>query len=240
MHESEQFGLKFRSASPLRKLMYLYRGQHLKIGISIAVFAIKHSPVWILPVILARMINIISDPVRYSINDLWWVGAVFFIIIIQNIPMHTLYVRVFSSALNTMQVQLRSSIVRRLQELSISFHDTYQSGKLQTKILRDVEALEILSRNLMNSVFPAALTIIVAFSFTVMRQPFVALFYLVSVPVSSSLVFFFSKKMTARNREYRTEIESLSASVVEMIQMIPITRAHGVEELEVSKMDSRL
>ena len=240
MHESEQFGLKFRSASPLRKLMYLYRGQHLKIGISIAVFAIKHSPVWILPVILARMINIISDPVRYSINDLWWVGAVFFIIIIQNIPMHTLYVRVFSSALNTMQVQLRSSIVRRLQELSISFHDTYQSGKLQTKILRDVEALEILSRNLMNSVFPAALTIIVAFSFTVMRQPFVALFYLVSVPVSSSLVFFFSKKMTARNREYRTEIESLSASVVEMIQMIPITRAHGVEELEVSKMDFRL
>ena len=105
-------------------------------------FAIKHSPVWILPVVLARMINIISDPVKYSINDLWWVGAIFFIIIIQNIPMHTLYVRVFSSALNTMQVQLRSSIVRRLQELSISFHDTYQSGKLQTKILRDVEALE--------------------------------------------------------------------------------------------------
>jgi ATP-binding cassette subfamily B protein len=139
-----------------------------------------------------------------------------------------------------MQLNLRSSIVKRLQELSISFHDKYQSGKLQTKVLRDVETLEILSRNLMNSVLPAILTIVFAFSFTVFKQPLVAFFYLVSVPVSSSLVFIFSKKMTARNKEYRNEIESLSANVIEMIHMIPITRAHGVEDVEVSKMNSRL
>ena len=168
------------------------------------------------------------------------VGGIFLAIILQNIPTHTLYVRVFSGALNTMQQRLRSSIIRRLQELSISFHDEHQSGRLQTKVLRDVETLETLSRNLMNSVFPAFLTIIVAFSLTVLKQPIVALFYLVSVPISSTLIFAFSKKMTARNKEYRTEIESLSASVIEMIQMIPITRAHGVEEVEVSKMDSRL
>jgi ATP-binding cassette subfamily B protein len=130
--------------------------------------------------------------------------------------------------------------VKRLQELSFSFHDNFQSGKLQTKILRDVETLEILSRNLMNSAFPAILTIIVAFSVTVQRQPIVALFYLFSVPIASSLVFVFSKKMTERNIEYRNEIESLSVRVVEMIQMIPITRAHGVEKLEVSKMNSQL
>jgi ATP-binding cassette subfamily B protein len=220
--------------------LYLYRGQYLKITLSIILFAIKHSPVWILPIVIARMITIVGNTSQYTMNDLWLVGIIFFIVILQNVPMHTLYVRVFSKALNTMQVQLRSSIVRRLQELSISFHDTYLSGKLQTKVLRDVETLEILSRNLMNSAFPAVLTILVAFSLTVVKQPVVALFYLISVPISSSLVFIFSKKMTARNKEYRTEIESLSASVVEMIQMIPITRAHGVEDLEVSKMDSQL
>lgn len=231
---------KFHNVYPLKKLLYLYRGQYLKITLSIILFAIKHSPVWILPIVIARMITIVGNTSQYTMNDLWLVGIIFFIVILQNVPMHTLYVRVFSKALNTMQVQLRSSIVRRLQELSISFHDTYLSGKLQTKVLRDVETLEILSRNLMNSAFPAVLTILVAFSLTVVKQPVVALFYLISVPISSSLVFIFSKKMTARNKEYRTEIESLSASVVEMIQMIPITRAHGVEDLEVSKMDSQL
>jgi ATP-binding cassette subfamily B protein len=232
--------LKDHDTHPLKKIVYLYRGQYLKIILSIILFAIKHSPVWILPIVIARMITIVSDTSNYTVHDLWMVGSIFFIIIIQNIPMHILYVRVFSGALNTMQAQLRSSIVRQLQELSISFHDTYLSGKLQTKVLRDVETLEILSRNLMNSAFPAVLTILVAFSLTVMKQPLIAIFYLVSVPVSSILVFVFSKKMTARNKEYRTEIESLSASVVEMIQMIPMTRAHSVEDLEVSKMDSQL
>ncbi len=194
---------KFHKARPFKKILYLYHGQYLKIILSIILFAIKHSPVWILPIVIARMITIVGDTTQYTKNDLWLVGIIFFIIIIQNIPMHTLYVRVFSEALNTMQVQLRSSIVRRLQELSISFHDMYLSGKLQTKVLRDVETLEILSRNLMNSAFPAVLTILVAFSLTVLKQPVVALFYLVSVPVSSSLVFLFSKKMTARNKEYR-------------------------------------
>ncbi|HEY9166180.1 MAG TPA: ABC transporter ATP-binding protein [Candidatus Kryptonia bacterium] len=232
--------LDYSSVHPLRNLLHIYRGQYLKIVLSIILFAIKHSPVWILPIIIARMINIISDTARYTIHDLWVVGMIFFAIILQNIPTHTLYVRVFSTALNTMQLNLRSSIVRRLQELSISFHDSFQSGRLQTKVLRDVETLEILSRNLMNSVFPAILTIIVAFSVTVFSQPLVAVFYIVSVPVSSSLVFIFSKKMTSRNREYRTEIESLSANVVEMIQMIPVTRAHAVEDVEVRKMNSRL
>jgi ATP-binding cassette, subfamily B, bacterial len=240
MPEKDLSQFEFKHTHPFRNFVHIYNGQYLKIAVAIFFFTIKHSPVWFLPVVIARIINIISDTSKYSVQDLWMVGGVFFLIIIQNIPMHTLYVRVFSSAVNTMQLNLRSSIVKRLQELSISFHDKYQSGKLQTKVLRDVETLEILSRNLMNSVLPAILTILFAFSFTVFKQPIVAIFYLVSVPISSSLVFVFSKKMTARNREYRSEIESLSANVIEMIQMIPITRAHGVEEVEVSKMNSRL
>jgi ATP-binding cassette subfamily B protein len=240
MPEKDLSQLEFKQTHPFKNYLRIYNGQYLKITVAIILFTIKNSPVWILPVVIARMINIISDTAKYSIHDLWVVGGIFFLIIIQNIPTHTLYVRVFSSAVNTMQLNLRSSIVKRLQELSISFHDNYQSGKLQTKVIRDVETLEILSRNLMNSVLPAILTIIIAFSFTVLKQPLVAIFYLVSVPVSSSLVFFFSKKMTARNKEYRNEIESLSANVVEMIQMIPITRAHGVEDVEVSKMNTRL
>ncbi len=240
MPDKDLSQLEFKPTHPFVNFLHIYHGQYLKIAAAIIFFAIKHSPVWLLPVVIARIINIISDSSRYSVHDLWMVGGIFFLIIIQNIPMHTLYVRVFSGAVNTMQLNLRSSIVTRLQELSISFHDNYQSGKLQTKVLRDVETLEILSRNLMNSVLPAILTILFAFSFTVFKQPIVAIFYLISVPVSSSLVFVFSKKMTARNKEYRSEIESLSANVIEMIQMIPITRAHGVEDVEVSKMNSRL
>jgi ATP-binding cassette, subfamily B, bacterial len=230
----------FRGKSPVKNLLHIYKGQYGKLIFSVVLYAIKHSPVWVLPIIIAEMIDIVADTAKHSIGELWVVGAIFLAIILQNIPTHTLYVRIFSSALNTMQMNLRSAIIRRLQELSISFHDKFQSGKLQTKVVRDVETLEILSRNIMNSVTPAILTIIVAFAVTISRQPLVAIFYVVSIPISSSLVFFFSKRMRASNKEYRTEVESLSANVVEMIQMIPITRAHAVEDAEVTKISYRL
>ncbi len=35
--------------------------------------------------------------------------------------------------------KLRSALVTRLQQLSIAFHDRTESGRLQAKVLRDVE-----------------------------------------------------------------------------------------------------
>ena len=134
MPDKDLSQFEFKHTHPLKIFLHIYTGQYLKIILAIIFFTIKHSPVWFLPVVIARIINIISDTSKYSTNDLWMVGGIFFLIIIQNIPMHTLYVRMFSSAVNTMQLNLRSSIIKRLQELSISFHDKYQSGKLQTKV----------------------------------------------------------------------------------------------------------
>jgi ATP-binding cassette subfamily B protein len=91
---------KYHNARPIRKLLYLYHGQYLKIVLSIILFAIKNSPVWILPVIIVRMIDIISDTKKYALHDLWVIEIIFLFIILQNIATHTFYVRVFSGALN--------------------------------------------------------------------------------------------------------------------------------------------
>jgi ATP-binding cassette, subfamily B, bacterial len=89
---SSHLEFQYHSTHPLKKLLYLYHGQYLKIILSIFLFAIKHSPVWILPIVIARMITIVSDTTRYTVNDVWLVGSIFLVIILQNIPMHTLYV----------------------------------------------------------------------------------------------------------------------------------------------------
>ena len=46
--------------------------------------------------------------------------------------------------------------------------------------------------------------------------------------------------MAESNKEYRSELESMSARVSEMLQMIPITRAHGVEAVEMKQMSKQL
>jgi ATP-binding cassette subfamily B protein len=161
-------------------------------------------------------------------------------LIVQNIPSHMLFVRFYSRSVRNMEARLRSALVRKMQQLSIAFHDDFRSGALHAKVLRDVESMEMLARQLMQAVLPAFLSVGIAFAVTARREPAVALFYLVTVPVSALLIRTFKGKVRSHNAEYRGEVEMMSARVSEMIEMIPVTRAHGAEGLELDKMRSQL
>jgi ATP-binding cassette subfamily B protein len=54
-------------------------------------------------------------------------------------------------------------------------------------------------------------------------------------PVALLLSRAFRAQIAKRNREYRTEMESMSAHLSEVIEMIPVTRAHGVENEEIRR-----
>lgn len=51
---------------------------------------------------------------------------------------------------------------------------------------------------------------------------------------------FFRGKMRRRNKEFRKEIEQTSAIVMDMVEMIPVTRAHALENQEISKLTSQI
>jgi len=68
----------------------------------------------------------------------------------------------------------------------------------------------------------------------------VAMFYLATIPISTVLIRLFQKRMAERSREYRTEIEVMSARMNEMVQMIPMARAHAAEDVEIRQMQHRL
>ncbi len=127
-----------------------------------------------------------------------------------------------------------------MQELSIAFHERFESGRLQSKVLRDVDVIEIMLRQLMNIVVTGSLNILFAMIATLMQNWFVALFYVVTIPISTVLLKVFRGRMAMRNEEYRNQIEIMSARLNEMVQMIPIARAHGVENAEINHIDNHL
>ncbi|NJK85224.1 MAG: ABC transporter ATP-binding protein [Bacteroidales bacterium] len=153
--------------------------------------------------------------------------------------MHTRFIRRLSMANRAVEKSLRYALVKRMQELSLSFHDFFDSGRLHSKIIRDVESVELLSRQLMNTVFTASLNITFSFIATLLHNYFVALLYLLTIPLSGLLIYRYRKKMVKSVEEYRAQIENMSARVSEMVQMIPITRAHGLEETEIRQMDEQ-
>lgn len=124
--------------------------------------------------------------------------------------------------------------------LSISYHKETQSGRLQSKIMRDVEAVEMLSTQMFLSILNIALNVGVAMAVTVSKSMMVFIFFLLTTPVAAITMVSFRSIMRTRNNEFRKEMEETSARVMEMVELIPVTRAHALEEEEVQKMSGQL
>ncbi|MFD2672678.1 ABC transporter ATP-binding protein [Marinicrinis sediminis] len=227
-------------SQPLNILSHLYAGHTRKLVWSSFFYVIKSSPTWVMPIITANIINIAVNPGEHQAFELWLNLGVLVILLLQNIPTNALYMKFMSKAIRHVEAGLRSTLVRKLQHLSISFHSDLRSGKMQSKVLRDVEAIEFLSKQMMISVLPAAFNVIIAIILTSYHSWTVMLFFVVTIPISLVLVSFFRKKMRLSNHEFRREVEEMSGKMSEMVEMIPVTRAHGLEKVEIDKMDDAL
>ncbi|ASN07293.1 ABC transporter [Virgibacillus necropolis] len=218
----------------------LYQGQRKNILLSFFFFLIKHSPVWVIPVVTANMINIASAPEKHSITELWINLAVILVIIVQNIPSQLLHISFLSKASRQVEAALRSTMVRKLQHLSISYHSEARTGQLQSKVLRDVENIEVLTKQMMFTFSAAITNVVVAISVTAFTNGTVAIFFILVIPIALGLVYIFKRNLQTKNKDFRTQIESMSGQVAETVAMITVTRAHGLEELEINKTDKTL
>ncbi|MWC30286.1 ABC transporter ATP-binding protein [Paenibacillus sp. MMS18-CY102] len=229
-----------RTQSPLRFLFTLYQGNRMNLAISLVFFMIKHSPIFILPIVTANMINIATNPAAHSTRELWINFIVLGVSIIQNIPTQHFHVSFMSRAVRHVEAGLRSALVRKLQQLSINYHRELQAGMLQSKVLRDAESIEGLSKQLMMSFLPSIINIIIACILTARNSWTVSMFFLMTIPASVLVIHLFRRNIRRTNKEFRKEIEQMSSRVSEMVEMIPVTRAHGLEKVEIAKMDNTL
>ncbi|ULO08802.1 ABC transporter ATP-binding protein [Paenibacillus sp. 19GGS1-52] len=231
---------KSAKMNPFALLSRLFREHGREVGLSAFYYMLKASPVWLLPLITANIINIVSYPERHTMGEFWINLAVIIIFILQNIPTHTLHISYISKAVRHVEAGLRSTLVRKLQQLSLSYHGDMNAGRLQSKVLRDVEAIDFLSRQMLMTIIPAGINLIVIIGLTLYHSWLVALFFVLMAPASIYLVRVFKNKMSSRNREVRRNIETMSGKVSETVEMIPVTRAHGLEDVEIRKVDAAL
>ncbi|MDF2484912.1 MAG: ABC-type multidrug transport system, ATPase and permease component [Herbinix sp.] len=225
---------------PIKILVGLYKGYYTKLLWSAIFYVIKVMPVWVLPIVTANIINIATSPSEHKLSELYINAAVMIFFLVENIPMHYLHTKYFSRAIRFVESGLRGTLVRKLQQLSISYHKEMESGRIQSKIMRDVEAIEMLSGQLFVGVLSIVLNLLVAFTVTAMKSLTVFLFFILSIPVSALLIVSFRKKIGSSNAQFRKEMETTSARVFEMVELIPVTRAHGLQKEEVKKMEGQL
>ncbi len=231
---------KKHKGHPMQILLGLYKGNYHKFFLAVIFFFIKHAPVWVLPIVTANIINDITSGSPETYQNIIIQAMIMIVLVALNIPMNYMYTRYKSLATRYAETGLRRALVRKLQQLSISYHEETQSGRLQSKIMRDVEAVETLSTQMFLSILNIALNIAIALIVTINKSLVVFIFFLLTTPIAAATMVFFRNVMKKRNNEFRKEMEETSARVMEMVELIPVTRAHALEEEEVQKMSGQL
>ena len=229
---------------PIRTLFGLFKGHYRRLFLSSVFFMIKTLVVLFKPLVYANILDTLATPgispehfFKILIIDISLVLVLAGI----NIPSAMLYTKFQSIASRSVEAGLRGAVVKKLQKLTMKFDTEMQSGRIQSKIIRDVDNIH----TMFDQVFGAALDVVVNLTYITIvvitkGDWSVVSFFILSVPSAVLISRLFLKKFRKKNKDFRKEMEDTSSQVVDMIEMIPVTRAHGLEHVEVEKMNNRV
>ena len=225
---------------PIKILVGILGSNWAKILLSTILFIIKNCAVWIIPIITANIINAVTRNDDNTVRDMIINSIVLAVILLQNIPTHVLYARYTDRMMRTIGAGLRNTLIKKLQHLSLTFHKELESGKIQSKFIRDIEAIEFFNNHFVKSVIPAIIGILISAGISLSKSGEVTIFYAVVIPVNIIAVNLFRKPMRENNYNFRRANENMSANVSTMIEMIPVTKAHGLENEEIAKLEQNI
>ena len=229
-----------KKGGAFRILARLYKAHTWQLLVSGFFYAIKILPTWIIPIITANLINIAVERPENTVNLIVINLIAAVVITVVNIPFHMLHIKYFSIARRSVEAGLRGAMIRKLQQLSISFHKEMQSGRIQSKVMRDVESVEMLSLQIFNTLLDIVLSMSVTIAVVVTKNILVFFIFLITIPIAVLTMLPFRRSMRKHNHLFRKEIENTSSRVMDMVELVPITRAHGLEEEEIHKLTDHI
>ncbi len=219
-----------KGTSVLKKLLKI---NAVPLIVSTLIYILQASPIWIIPLITADIIDIATQGfVEGSTNRLIIDAVLIFILVIQNVPTTVWRLNIVNNAVRRTGAGVRCAVISKLQSLSITYHKDMQTGKIQAKFLKDVDAVEMLLDQIFKVLVTCIISVVVTTSISIYKSGVVTLFFLLVIPINVLLTRIFRNKIRKTNKEHRVNFENLSSKMSNMIDMLPVTKSHGLEENE--------
>ncbi len=210
-------------------------------------YLIQSLPIYVIPLVSANVVNIATESLLNGgviTIDVWkriiCNGIIMILVLAQNIPVTMYRWKVMSKMFRETSAGLKSTVIRKLQSLSITYHKDMRKGKVQAKFLRDTESIDMLFKNLVLVILPSIITVIISTVISVYKNGYVALFFLLVIPINVLVMTSFRKKLFTTFRQYRKTNEVVSSKLSTMLEMIPVTKAHGLESTEISNVNTSI
>ena len=236
--EAEEQESKKHHSNEIPKI--LLKQHSIPMIISSLLYIVKSLAIWVIPLVTAEIINIVTRNDADMSLKLLICAAILIVLLLSNYPLHIVWSKYVDQKLRTVGAGLKTSLIRKLQHLSITYHNELESGKVQAKFMRDIESVEMLCNQAVKAVIPCFLQAILAILISVKKSPTVTIFFMLVIPINILLVQLFRRSMQSTNRTFRIENENVTAKMSDMLEMIPVTKAHGLEDEEISILERRI
>lgn len=219
-------------------LSKLLRRDWLKLIYTSLIYMIQAAPVWIMPLITSDVIDLITARPDGYVTRIIIDAVILTVLIAQNVPTTMWRSSILNKWIRSTTAEIKSGVVRKLQRLSITYHKEIEEGRIQSKFLRDIESVEGYYRNVLANLVPHGIGTVVSVGIALAKSPIVTLFFVVIVPLNVVLSRLFRRRIRKDNFVYRAENEKLSTKLTTTLQMLTLTKAHGLvptEEIEVDR-----
>jgi subfamily B ATP-binding cassette protein MsbA len=142
-------------------------------------------------------------------------------------------------------LQLRNKVMRRLQELPLSFFHANTVGDLMARVTGDTAALQQVLTNVANDLIKQPITLIGAMGYLVYlaiseREVWFLLLFLITMPVIILPLQIFGKRVLKRAKQMQKQGGDISRYVSENLNAVREVRAFNLQEKELSRFDAAL
>lgn len=221
----------------LKKILRINTGAVL---LSTIVYVFMSLPLYVTPIVTSNVIDLVTSAVNagadVTIPLIINVGIAA-ITLFLNVPFTKWRWSITSRMLRDTSAGIKCSVVRKLQSLSLTYHKDMETGKVQSKFLKDTDSVDQLLSVIMMTIIPNLVSAIIATGISIYKNGLVSLFFLVVIPINVVLTRAFNKKIRSGYRDLRHRTEDMSSRLSGMLEMLPVTKSHGLENVEIASAE---
>ena len=196
------------------------------------VYLLQALPVWVMPLVVSDVIDLVTYRPDGFVGRIVLDAVLFFLTVGINIPMTMWRSSIVNGMLRNNLAALRGSVVRKLQRLAITYHKEMEGGAIQSKFLRDVDTAGGYYGTFNQGLIPALINVLVSIGIALYKSPWVTLFFVCVIPFNIINIIFFRRTMRSIHKEFRRENEKMSTKMTTLLTMLPLSKAHGLEDYE--------
>ena len=232
IHDFYQESDPDKSRRPTAVLWHIARNHRGFFARSVCILLLRHLAALLLPVFVANIINIVTETGAFFVWPVYLNLILSVVALIANLICFWLDSRYYRRFTRAVEAGFRMALVQKLQVLSMRFHSKAQSGVILSKLVSDVQFIQMLIYDRFMEMLLLCEDVLFIIVVALTTFPMMLAFYLVIVPAVVVLLRRFSKPLQDSRAHMRRQNEQVNAAIKEMLAMERLTRAHGLERTE--------